>query len=313
LEFLFIIFLINQKMNNVFLKNYFGFNRQQRNGLFVLIVISFLLLIIRLVYPLLMSAGAVAVQNLALVEAMLDSNLESTQKNNKLNFYAKNEKVNLFMFDPNTVSQAQLIALGFSEKRASIFLKFRNRGFIFRKKEDLLKVFGISGNFYESLRPFIRIENKNITARIFVSKNEETKEIPKQKTTISAIELNSADSVSLKSLNGIGSVYAKRILKYRNILGGFTNVEQLREVYGFNDEVYNKIKSSVSVNSTLIKKVNLNKDDFKVVNKHPYLSYELTKTIFDFRRKNNINATNLKDLLGDNSLYGKLLPYLTFE
>jgi len=300
-------------MNNVFLKNYFGFNRQQRNGLFVLIVISFLLLIIRLVYPLLMSAGAVAVQNLALVEAMLDSNLESTQKNNKLNFYAKNEKVNLFMFDPNTVSQAQLIALGFSEKRASIFLKFRNRGFIFRKKEDLLKVFGISGNFYESLRPFIRIENKNITARIFVSKNEETKEIPKQKTTISAIELNSADSVSLKSLNGIGSVYAKRILKYRNILGGFTNVEQLREVYGFNDEVYNKIKSSVSVNSTLIKKVNLNKDDFKVVNKHPYLSYELTKTIFDFRRKNNINATNLKDLLGDNSLYGKLLPYLTFE
>ena len=65
--------------------------------------------------------------------------------------------------------------------------------------------------------------------------------------------------------------------------------------------------------NVLIKKINLNKDDFKSINKHPYLSYEITKSLFDWRRKTSLNATNLKEILNDPALYSKLLPYLAFD
>jgi competence ComEA-like helix-hairpin-helix protein len=127
------------------------------------------------------------------------------------------------------------------------------------------------------------------------------------------IELNSADSIGLIELKGIGSAFAKRILKYRTILGGFINVEQLKEVYGFTDELYEQILPFIKVDANLITKININKDDFKIINKHPYLSYELTKTICEWRRKTLITATNLKEIINDNTVYNKVLPYTDFQ
>ena len=114
-------------------------------------------------------------------------------------------------------------------------------------------------------------------------------------------------------INGIVPAFAKRILKYRSLLGGFVSVEQLKEVYGFTDEMFEKIKPNVTVNAELIKKINLNKDDFKSINKHPYLSYELTKTLFDWRKKTVITAVNLKDIINDDQAYNKLMPYISFN
>src|SRR5690606_7484140 len=127
------------------------------------------------------------------------------------------------------------------------------------------------------------------------------------------LELNSADSLQLLELKGIGPSYAKRILKYRSILGGYVSLEQLKEVYGFDEELFEKVKPYVEVNPSLVKKIKINSDDFKIVNKHPYITYELTKTIFDWRRKTVITETNFKDILNDEVLYNKLLPYLIFE
>jgi competence protein ComEA len=117
----------------------------------------------------------------------------------------------------------------------------------------------------------------------------------------------------LIELKGIGSAFAKRILKYRTILGGFINVEQLKEVYGFTDELYEQILPFIKVDANLITKININKDDFKIINKHPYLSYELTKTICEWRRKTLITATNLKEIINDNTVYNKVLPYTDFQ
>ena len=77
--------------------------------------------------------------------------------------------------------------------------------------------------------------------------------------------------------------------------------------------MFEKIKPNVTVNAELIKKINLNKDDFKSINKHPYLSYELTKTLFDWRKKTVITAVNLKDIINDGQAYNKLIPYLSFN
>lgn len=295
-----------------FLTSYFGFHKQQRNGLFLLISISFVLLIVRLSYPYFIKPDPIQVYNLPVMERILDS---SSQPENT---FHKNENVTdhssqkLFLFDPNKVTQQELTALGFSKKTSAVFMKFRNKGFVFKQKSDLKKVYGLSDDFYVQLEPYIIIENEIKTEKETKLKQENLPAVIVDKQVQQKIELNGADSLQLISIHGIGNTYARRILKYRSLLGGFVSVEQLKEVYGFNEDLYLKVKDHFTVNAANIKKLNLNTDEFKVINKHPYITYEICKSIFDWRRKTSITATNLKDILLDEVLYHKLLPYLIF-
>lgn len=302
-------------MINTFLNNYFGFNKQQCNGLVVLVCISFLLLVIRLTYPSFIKPADIVIKNLPLTERRLDSNYRATHAAYR-HAYKEQTPGHLFAFDPNTVSYDQLVSLGFREKTATTFLKYRNKGFVFKEKKDLQKIYGVSDKFYATLEPFIVVENKKSAGKqeadLLPGKSKKNEDFTAKQPAQKTIELNSCDSSALVALSGIGPSYAKRILKYRSILGGYVAVEQLKEVYGLPEDVFEKIKPFVTINPLLVKKINLNKDDFKAVNKHPYLSYELTKVIFDWRRKTTITPINLKDILNDELLYKKLLPYVEF-
>lgn len=300
-------------MVNSFLNNYFGFNKQQRNGLLVLSLISLTLFLVRIIYPVFITPDKLVIKDLPLIERKLDSSFQISRDHFSTNFSDDKKALNLFVFDPNIVAADQLLQLGFKEKTVKTFLKFRDRGFVFKQKSDLKKVYGISDNFYTQLEPYILIENKSKPEQPPSNKTAaDLAPIAIKKQTKKNIELNAADSLALLELDGIGPAFAKRILKYRSLLGGFVAVEQLKEVYGFTDELYEKIKPFVIVNISLVKKLDLNKDDFKSINKHPYLSYELTKSLFDWRRKTVITATNLKDIINDDPVYKKLLPYLIF-
>ena len=300
-------------MLNNFLNNYFGFNKQQRNGLLVLLSISFLLFAVRLAYPIFIKADNIVLLNLPLIEKKLDSAYASRPRFSKNNAQKQSGALTkLFVFDPNTVTREQLLLLGLKEKTVQIFLKFRDKGFVFKQKKDLRKVYGISEKLYTQLEPYILIGETTIK-QPEKPKKQEVSEKSAVKIIPAKLELNSADSTELVALDGIGIVYARRILKYRTILGGFTNVEQLKEVYGFSEALFENVKNNFIVDARTLKKINLNKDDFKRLNKHPYLSYELTKSIFDWRRKTTITEDNLKDILDNPALYQKLLPYLNFD
>jgi competence protein ComEA len=297
-------------MRNTFINDYFGFNRQQRNGLWVLILISFFLLVLRIAYPYFINPADIVVSNLPLLERRLDSSAEAGGRHRK-SFYSHDKERDLFVFDPNTVSMEQLLALGFREKTATTLLKFRQKGFVFKEKKDLQKVYGISGKFYARLEPYVLIKKDQPVPRA-AEINKNPAPAPVAKSAVPRVELNTADSLSLVALHGIGPGFARRILKYRSVLGGFVSVAQLQEVYGFPEELYEKIKGEVEVDAAHVKRINLNTDDFKTVNRHPYLSYELTKVIFNQRRKEPLTASVTKDLLNDEALYNKLAPYLEF-
>ncbi|MBI2723296.1 MAG: helix-hairpin-helix domain-containing protein [Bacteroidetes bacterium] len=242
------------------------------------------------------------IENLPLKERKLDSAEQNSGYARKV--MGADPTKPLFSFDPNTVTFSQLKDLGFGEKRAAILLKFRAKGFVFKEQEDLKKVYGINEDFYQTLKPYITIEN-------VASKDAVVEKKPIIKAA-KIIELNSADSLTLLEINGIGPSFAKRILKYKILLGGFVRADQLKEVYGFTEEMYDHIISQITVNASLIKKLNINTDDFKTINKHPYLSFELTKLIFNAKRKEPLTAEVLKSLLNDEILYSKLLPYINF-
>ncbi len=288
-----------------FLSAYFGFNKQQRNGLLVLCLIIIVLFIVRISLTAFIKPAPLLIADFSKIQfkdntiPLVDSTQEKTE-------------TNLFVFDPNTVSKEQLILLGFKDKAANTFLNYRNKGGHFYKKEDLKKVYGVSESLYKSLSAYVFIESENKKEQ---NKKENKPEIKNSKPEIRIIELNSADSLSLLSLNGIGPGFTKRILKYRNSLGGFYNVNQLSEVFGMDDALFQSIKNNVSVNANSITKLNINNENFKELNKHPYLGYENVKAIFNFRRKNGsiYSMAQLKEIIKDEELIKKLTPYLSLE
>jgi len=283
--------------------NYFGFNKQQRIGLYVLLCIIVILFIIRVNINCFIKPSDIAISNLPEIEIKLTENYNSKQKNyNSTNY---NNQA-LFVFNPNTVTHEQLLKLGFKEKTAKTFIKYRASGFVFKKKEDLKKIYGISDFLYNKLEEYILIEEK-------LKNNSSTANVSNKVVEIQIIDLNTADSVKLIELKGIGPSFAKRIIKYRTLLGGFLNKKQLLEVYGFTTEMYNSIERNIEIKTTAIIKININKDDFKVINQHPYITYEHTKEIMNLRRKTTVTAENIKTILNDEELFVKLLPYLDFE
>lgn len=286
------------------LSTWFGFNRQQRNGLVVLCCFILILFSIRL------SLRYFVQKQSFLIADFSDTELPEAKQSINIQYdSAANQKNEiLFVFDPNKVNQEQLMKLGFNEKTAVTFIKFRNKGAIFRNKDDLKKVYGVTETLYLKLEPYILIEKKQEI------KNAETKHLQNASAKISTVELNTIDSAGLLPLPGIGSGFAKKIIKYRGLLGGYYKTEQLKEVYGFSDSLYRIIKSYVKADPSLVTKIDLNTEDFKKLNSHPYISYEETKALFNYRRKNGHITTKeqLKEILGELTFI-KIEPYVNLN
>jgi competence protein ComEA len=302
-------------MPRKWLDDYFGFNRQQRKGVLVLAALCVTLLAVRIALPYIIKPQEVVIANLPMLEAKVDSVIKNDTVRH--DHRRENQSKPLFTFDPNTVTGAELSDLGLKEKTIRTFMKFRSRGFAFRKKSDLKKVYGISDRMYARLEPYIVIAPRELQSNARPEKiSGETKAVTiasKPQQVAVPIELNSADSASLESLPGIGGAFAKRILKYRELLGGFTETQQLREVFGITEETFSKASPLLTVNAELISRIKVNADDFKTVNRHPYISYDLTKAIFNLRRKQRIGNADLERLIANDSISRKLRPYVSFE
>ena len=129
------------------------------------------------------------------------------------------------------------------------------------------------------------------------------------------IELNQADTLTLKKIPGIGSTFARRIVGYRELLGGFYTVEQLAEVYGIDEERYNALHTWFKVDTTCIQPLRVNQLSFKELLRHPYLNTSQVRQIERLRRKAPLQSWNALILLEEFSAIDRqrLRPYLSFE
>lgn len=225
-------------------------------------------------------------------------------------------------FDPNTVSFGQLRQLGFTANLANTVIKYREAGGKFRQASDLSKIYNFPDSLYKMILPYIQISNvdekpANKTG-IYTDKQESiNKSTLVEKTDeIEIFDLNTIDSTQLVSISGIGPVFAKRIINYRQFLGGFYKVSQLKEVYKLPEETYQKVYHLFKVDSSLIVKINLNQIEFNQLSKHPYLVYAQTKAILSYRKSMGSfksPADLVKYKLVDSTTFNKLKPYLSVE
>lgn len=226
------------------LKNYLTFTRKERTAVLVLLVLIAGLMLAPLFYsPELAPPG-----DTRLLQRYLDS--AQTGKDVKLMAAeagaeaAETEIVkshgSLFFFDPNTLAPADWLRLGIPEKTARTIANFRNKGGQFRLPEDLRKIWGLRKTDADRLVPYIRIKpqtNDNYGSRFPLPVRE--KKLAEQKPVI---DVNTATAEEWETLPGIGKVLANRLIRYREKLGEFTSLEQVKKTYGISDSVFTQIQ-----------------------------------------------------------------------
>jgi DNA uptake protein ComE-like DNA-binding protein len=129
------------------------------------------------------------------------------------------------------------------------------------------------------------------------------------------LELNNCDSASLESLPGLGPVLSSRIIKYRNLLGGFVTVEQLREVYGLSEETYKLVSVMLKADSGLVRKIQVNSADYRQLIRLPYLERSEVNSILKYRELMKL-IKNINELVENKIITPekakKIGPYLSF-
>jgi DNA uptake protein ComE-like DNA-binding protein len=127
------------------------------------------------------------------------------------------------------------------------------------------------------------------------------------------ISINSADSSNWTSLPGIGPALASRIIRFRNKLGGFYSISQIRETYGLPDSTFVKIQPYLQLDTVSLKNLDINELDEKSLAQHPYIHYKMARLIVLYRNNNGPfrHASALLEIpLVDDSIYRKLEPYI---
>lgn len=286
--------------------SYFDFTKGERIASLILIS----LIIIVLVLPYLIKPRPPVPSDFSLLMAIAADTTYNKSSFGQNEF--KQQDIIYKNFDPNTASEEELISLGFKSYLAKRILKFRKSGAVFRKPEDLYKLYGIDSQHVANLIPYIKIATKD---EKYVSSNIYKKEYPKSKT-FEIVELNTADTNALIALPGIGSKLAKRILAFRDKLGGFYSVDQLDEVYGIMPEYLENIKKKVRVDKNLIKLLPINSATKEILNTHPYIGYKAANIILNYRKqhgsfKNEIDLNKCMVISQEN--LNKLKNYIIYD
>ena len=315
-------------MNRIkaWLRQYFGFSYREINGFLVLSALMVLLLAAPpLVNALLpaqqpdLSHDTPLLDSLTTALARLDTS--ATPDNPYRNApEAELDKpaTALFRFNPNDISSEQWQQLGVRKYLADRILKYRSKGGTFRKKEDLQKIYGFPETLYTTLAPYIDIpakEPKNTFARKPDS-GKRTFEKPERKFEKKqpvAFDLNTADTSQLKSIRGIGTGFAGKIVKYRELLGGFYDNSQLAEVYNLPPETIAELLKYAFIQAP-VRKINVNTATQDELYHHPYIKFR-AKGIVAYRKQHGKyqSADDLSKVkLIEPETLQRILPYLAF-
>jgi competence ComEA-like helix-hairpin-helix protein len=327
-------------MRNNFVKEYLSFSKKERNGIFILLSIIILCLVAPFLYPYFIkhknydhSAFDKEISQLKMQLADSSSGKKYYSKNfdrdsyqdnyNKYHQPLESNYINttseLFYFDPNTASANDWKRLGVKDKTIATIQKYISKGGHFYKPEDLRKIWGINTQLQSRLIPYVQIANKQ--KQYSNSYNNQTDKpsaytFTNKKPVLKTVDINLSDTSSFISLPGIGSKLAQRIITFREKLGGFYSVEQVKETYGLPDSTYIKIKPKLVLSNSAVKQININTASLEELKSHPYIRYNLANAFIQYRNQHG-NFSSVADIkkimIITDDVFNKVSPYLTIN
>ncbi len=211
----------------------------------------------------------------------LDNMIQQHNFQASSNSYFSPPTITPFYFDPNTLSAMDWKKLGLKDKTIQTIVNYRSKGGVFKKSEDLKKIYGLSALEYRRLLPYVQIEPDEI----HMYSNKATKRPSKTGYQNLAIDINTADSTEWIALPGIGPVLTNRIINFRKKLGGFYSIEQVKETYGLSDSTFQLIKPMLQQGSTPVQQLNINTATLAELKAHPYISNNIAKLIVAYRNE----------------------------
>ena len=227
----------------------------------------------------------------------------------------------LLMFDPNTVDSLTLVGFGLKPWKVKNFLHYRAAGKVFRSATDLGDTYGWTAEDVQRLAPYVSVGTayqKKKEAPRFEERRTYREDTPKHMETrkfqtLTKVDVNEADTSMLRRIPGIGEKISVAIVRYRQRLGGFYSVEQLKEISIVSPEL---LEWFTVPSSAAVQKMNLNKASFQALNSHPYISYEQTKSLLQYIRLYGDvkdEATLLSTGIFTQEELERLRPYIAYE
>ncbi|MBV4356536.1 helix-hairpin-helix domain-containing protein [Pinibacter aurantiacus] len=307
--------------NKKWWKDYFSFTKKERIGVIVLLIIVVIVFLLPAFFSNPGPPDDAVVKDFKEQVAKLQTKKETRSDYNS--HYEKkdyrdfnNDKTpthgELFYFDPNTASQSDWQRLGLNEKNIHTILNYVSKGGKFRKPEDLLKIYSLREADAQRLIPYVRIDD----AETYKTDMHKDRVATKSEKKLSIIDVNSADTNLLKSLQGIGSKLPQRIVNFREKLGGFSDVSQIAETYRLPDSTFQKISSYLTVGKGGIKQININVATANDLKQHPYIGWKIANAIVQYRSQHN-EFQSIEDLrkiaLISEDDYKKIYPYVSIK
>jgi competence protein ComEA len=292
--------------------NAFGFSGKEINGFLILLPLVVIFVFSEPLTRLISQGGD---EDFSAEQQILDSLSARWNENLQDTLLQEFQPVKVhkrFNFDPNTASVEELKSLGFEKHLSMRIANYRQKNGKFRVKRDLLKIYGMDSTLYHQLFAYIQLpeEIEKVNSERLAERKVADR-IPQ------VFDINKADTIQLKKINGIGDKLALRIVNFRESLGGFVEIQQLKEVYGLDSTVVERLAKACYIeNAFEPKKLNLNTADEKTLTAHPYIPKNWAKAIQAYRFQHG-EFKDVRDLLSIEIIpphqAKRIIPYLKLK
>ncbi|HJS00376.1 MAG TPA: helix-hairpin-helix domain-containing protein [Flavobacterium sp.] len=273
---------------------YFQFSKEQQKGIFglflIIIVIQSIFLFVDFKSDYVMSSEE---QKWLSLESEIHS-LEKAQKT---------QLVKMYPFNPNFITDYKGYKLGMSIAEIDKLHAFRKENKYVNSIKEFQLVTGVSDSLLNVIAPYFKfpdwVKNKKEIKYVSFS-NVKTAEISKKEKLV-VKDINQATQEDLIKIYGIGEAISIRILKFKESLGGFVSMEQMKDVWGLSPEVIQSLNTSFKVGTIPnFKKIDINEASIKELTQFPYFKYNLAREIVIYRSMNGDikNAGDLRKIKG---------------
>jgi len=294
------------RRNNLF-KQYFNFSKNETRGVIAMLCLIILLYIIPMCIPI---RNVTANRDPILEKQILDLFEREDSNSIKVDDNLQPSDIKMFVFDPNKIDSISWRQLGLSNKTTHTILNYRNKGGWFKDTGDIRKIWSIKKEDADRLIPFISIEEK-------IYPKYPKPEWLKKKDVIPAlnsVDLNSVEADKLQAIPGMEYPLPYTIISYKEKLGGYLYIEQVKEAKGMQDSIFTKIKKYLTISNVTIHKLNINTATDDDLSQHPYIIRNIAKAIFIYRLQHG-NYKKIEDIKNipfiKEDAFKKIAPYLS--
>lgn len=255
------------------IKDYFSFTRGEKRGTVVLLLIIIILILANFSVDLFKKNTQT---DFSKFETAINE-FEKEIHTNKLEKADNATVLNLFEFNPNTISDEEWKLLGFKAWQIKTINNYKAKGGNWKTKKDVSKIYGLETSHFEKLKPFILLPKE------FERKDNSKKE--SKKIEYFKFDPNTISKEEWKLL-GFKDWQIKTIFNYKTKGGSWKSKADVQKIYGLNETDYSKLEPYILLPDSLEKKI-----------------YPKSKK--DYTIKVDINTANTKELTNLKGIYSE--------